>query len=753
MEEGYRGPREYTAQQEDLNRKSLDAEQLARLEAERNAVQLPPEPPTEFQKFVLSTTGQTPVLFGADLFRTVPSTFAPLNMTPVPANYLIGPGDELRIRVWGQVNFEADLRVDRSGDIFLQQIGPVHVAGMAFSALDGHLREAVGRVFHNFDLTVDVGQIRAIQVYVSGLARRPGVYTVSSLSTLLDTLFASGGPSAQGSMRHIQLRRGNTVVTEFDLYQLLTHGDKSKDAHLESGDVIFIPPAGPQAALVGSVRDPAIYELLANEPLSELLADAGGVTSVAAEARVSIERIDDHRDRHAMEVAFDADGLKTVMADGDVVRILSIVPLYRKTVTLRGNTANPGRFAWHAGMRVSELIPDKESLLTRNYWWKRAQLGLPGPEDSAAPEQPAKTDPNLTLSAQQRAGSSTVGAAQESAEAQKVPLTTQRTDVKASAPEIDWDYAVVERLDPDTLKNTVIPFDLGKLVLKHDASQDIELAAGDVVSVFSEADIRVPIAEQTKLVKLSGEFFHAGFYNVQPGETLRHLVERAGGLTPNAYLYGSEFTRKSTQALQQARLDEYVRELGMDIQRGTLSLASGSAGGGQDVNAAASAAQASEKNILTSLEQMRATGRVVLRFEPGASGVNTIPDIAMEDMDSFIVPSVPATVNVVGAVYDQNSYLFARGRRAGDYLKLAGGPNRDADRKHEFIIRADGEVVSRREGNVWSDNKFDGLRINPGDTIVVPEKTFRPTALRAVAEWSQIFSQFALGAAAVNIVR
>ena len=169
---------------------------------------LPPEPLTEFQKFVASTTGLVLPVYGADLFRRIPSTFAPVDMAPVPPDYVVGPGDELRIRIWGQVSLSANVRVDRSGEIYLPQVGQVHVAGLKFSELDAHLREAVGRVYHNFDLTVDVGQIRAIQVYVSGEARQPGVYTVSSLSTLVDALFASGGPSVEGSMRSIELRRG-----------------------------------------------------------------------------------------------------------------------------------------------------------------------------------------------------------------------------------------------------------------------------------------------------------------------------------------------------------------------------------------------------------------------------------------------------------------------------------------------------------------------------------------------------------------
>jgi protein involved in polysaccharide export with SLBB domain len=766
-------PGEYGTQSRNPNSNYSDLEQLSRQATARNQAQqapLRPEHLTEFQKFVASTTGQILPIFGADLFRSVPSTFAPLDMAPVPPDYVIGPGDELRIRVWGQVNFQFNLRVDRSGEVYLPQVGPVHVAGMPFSALDAHLRGAIGRVYRNFDLTADIGQIRAIQVYVAGEARRPGVYTVSSLSTLVDALFASGGPSIQGSIRHIELRRGSEVVTDFDLYNLLVHGDKSKDVKLLAGDVIFIPPVGSQVAVTGSVRNPAIYELRADESLAGLIADAGGVSAVAAEARISIERIEDHRDRYAMEVAYDASGLATPLADGDLVHVFSIVPMYQKTVILRGNTANPGRFAWHPGMHISDLIPDKDSLITRNYWWKRAQLGLPAPEFEAAPgfadmAQPTEnkavtvsapapeymSTPNQDLSAQQRAGSSPL-AAEQTALPARTPAPAQRTEVRQLAPEIDWDYAVIERLDPDTLKTKLIPFDLGKLVLQHDAAQDLELQAGDVVSIFSEADIRVPIAHQTKLITLSGEFTHAGVYTVQPGETFRQLVERAGGLTPNAYLYGSEYTRESTRVMQQARLDEYMQRLSMQIQRSNMAMAASSVSSAQDL-ASGAAAQSNERDILASLRQIRATGRIVLRFTPDSSGTNSLPDITVEDGDKFVVPSAPATVNVVGAVYDQNSFLYTQGRRVGGYLGLAGGPNRDADRKHEFLIRADGEVVSHDTGKGLWGNEFNNLRVYPGDTIVVPEKALKPSSMRAVLDWSQMISQFAMGAAVIGILQ
>jgi protein involved in polysaccharide export with SLBB domain len=296
----------------------------------------------------------------------------------------------------------------------------------------------------------------------------------------------------------------------------------------------------------------------------------------------------------------------------------------------------------------------------------------------------------------------------------------------------------------------LIPFNLGKLVLEHDPSQNLTLQPGDVVTVFSQADIRVPVAQQTKFVRLEGEFVNSGIYSVLPGETLHQLIARAGGVTTGAYLYGSEFTRESTRVLQQQRIDEYVQNLELEIQRGAIAGVASSVSA-QDV-ASANAASTSSRELLYRLHQIRATGRVVMHINPDSVGADSLPDLSLEDGDTFTVPPMPATVNVVGAVYDQNSFMFTPNRRVGDYLKIAGGPGRDADKKHMFIIRADGSVISRTSASgVWG-NTFESARMNPGDTVVVPEKTFRPTALRGLLDWSQLFSQLALGVAAVSVI-
>lgn len=792
------------------------------------SIPLPPEPLTEFQKFVASTTGQILPVYGANLFQNVPSTFTPLENTPVPSDYVLGPDDEIRVRVWGQVNFNANLRVDRAGDIFIPQVGSVHVAGLQFDQLQQHLHDAIARVYRNFQLMAEMGQIRSIQVYLTGEARRPGVFTISSLATLIDALFASGGPSVQGSLRRIELRRAGQLVTTLDLYRVLVNGDKTQDAKLLSGDLIYIPPAGQEVAIVGSVRRQAIYELLPNETISAALNDAGGATSLASETRASIDRSVEHASRETMQVRLDTAGLTTPLRDGDILHVLSLVSKYDKTVTLRGNTANPGRFSWHEGMRLSDLIPDRDALITRSYWWKRVQLGLPAPEFQPIPalstlrqpqnpidlRQPARTPwqqqgqqgqqfqqgqqtnaqqtglnqiqpqpvssedpyqeyatgPTAMLSSQDPRAQEAAGAygsqpnprarAADTALAEQdidtpeslAPPRTQRTVVRLSVPEIDWSYAVIERMDPTTLKTQLLPFDLGKLVNDHDPTQDLALQPGDVVTVFSQNDIHVPIAEQTTLVRLEGEFVHAGTYTVHPGETLRNLVERAGGLTPNAYLYGSVFTRESTRILQQRRIDESIHQMTLQMQRGNLALAANPASNAQDL-ASITAAQTSERELIAQLQQVRANGRIVFQFKPDSQGANTIPAIKLENGDTFLIPSVPSTINVLGAVFNQNSFVYQPGAQVRAFLDLAGGPNSDADKHRMFVIRANGAVLSRTVVKGTWRNDFFHLRLYPGDTIIVPEKTIKPSALRGVLDWSAVFSQLAFGAAAINVLR
>ena len=727
----------------------------------RMQTMLPPEPPTEFQRFVAASTGRMLPIYGARFFAIRPEAFGPLEQGPAPQDMTVGAGDELRIRIWGQINFSASLIVSREGEIYLPKAGAVHVAGLAFSAVAGHLRTALERVYRNFELSVDMGEIHSIQVYVTGQARQPGEYTVSALSTLVNAVFLCGGPSGAGSMRHVELRRQGKVLADFDLYTLLVKGDKSGDVQLQPGDVLFIPAAGPQVALLGSVRLAAIYELRGQESLEELLNTAGGRTAIASGGRISVERIVDHERRRAFELNSDAAGLAALLEDGDIVRIDPIISSYRETVTLRGSLANPGRFLWHQGMRLSDLLPDRESLISRDYWWRRTQLGLPAPE-LAVPggygtmkrELPDKTNMASAPGAQtafsnpgsqtafSNPGTQTAFSNPGSQTAFSIPGA--QTAISSPDAQTDWNFAVIERLNPATMTTSLLPFNLGKLVLDHDASQDLELQPSDVITVFSQDDIHPPIDEQTKYVQLEGEFVHAGVYSVAPGETLRSLVTRAGGLTAKAYLYGAEFTRKSTLALEQNSYNEYIEKLQHQMTRGSASSASASL----DEVPAARITSANQE-LIARMRQLQPSGRIVLNLHPRSAGENELPEMPLEDGDTLYVPAIPATVQVIGAVLYQNAFLY-RGGRASNYLHMAGGPNRDADRGQIFILRADGSVIGRRAGQSIFSSGFDNERMHPGDSVIVPEKRIKPGALSSFMAWSQLFSQTALSAASVN---
>ncbi len=238
-------------------------------------------------------SGKCSPIFGASLFERVPATFAPLDRLAVSPDYVIGPGDELQLTVWGQINFSRRLIVDRTGEVFLPDVGQLSLAGLKYSEAAHVFKSGIARAYKNFDLSVAMGRLRSIQIFVVGEARRPGAYTVSSLSTLVNALFVSGGPSARGSMRNIQLKRADKTIRKFDLYDLLIRGDTSQDTQLAQGDVILIPSAGPRAAIAGSVEHPGIYELKPDTTFGEVLQFASGASPMAALQQALLERVAD----------------------------------------------------------------------------------------------------------------------------------------------------------------------------------------------------------------------------------------------------------------------------------------------------------------------------------------------------------------------------------------------------------------------------------------------------------------------------
>ena len=717
---------------------------------------------SDFERYAEEAAGHPLAVFGRQLFDAVPTTFAPVENVPVPADYVLGPGDELIIRAWGKITLDSRETVDRNGQINLPRVGTMTVAGLRYSQLEGYLHLTIGALFKDFELNVALGQLRSIQIYVLGDARRPGAYTVSSLSTLVDALFTSGGPSATGTMRRIELRRTGQASTKFDIYDLIEKGDKSHDIRLLPGDVIFIPSIGAQIAIDGDVNRPGIYELKEETTVGAALMTAGQITSVADTERAVLERIKSHSGREVDEFSLDAAGQSRLVKDGDLLRVFPLSPKFSNAVTLRGSVAQPGLYSWKEGMRISELIPSRAFLITRGYWNRQNHLIRPEPDSPFAnqlmdADGAPRIDPvgNPKTDGYGTQGTNTLGGTNP--DASKNPRADRARDVDSgtvasigrNSAEINWEYALIERLDEHDLSTRLIPFNLGTAIGNPTAIDNQQLKPGDVVTIFSSADLELPMEKHASFVQVGGEVQAPGVYRVNPGDTLRDLVEMAGGLTGHSYLYASIFSRVSTRIAQEAQLRESAEEMQKEL---VTKYANATPQAGQNT-ADQQALLALQQESLIRFTSIRPTGRVILNIKPESSRAADIPDFQLEDGDSFYIPPRLGTVQVTGAVYNANAFRYVSGERLINYLTDAGGATRQADQKRIFLIRADGTVVSRQSRTIHSHGRFENLKLLPGDAIVVPVRLRTSSPLNAFQGASQLASQAALTAAALSIIK
>ncbi|MFM2056687.1 MAG: hypothetical protein RLY71_1072 [Pseudomonadota bacterium] len=503
----------------------------------------------------------------------------------VPPEYVISPGDDLQVLLWGSVDADLRLTVDRGGRIAIPRVGAVMVAGTRYAELPEVIGRRVGQVFRNYQLSVSLGRLRNVRVFVTGYVRRPGAYSVSALSTMVAAIMRAGGPAASGSFRNIQLRRASQSAVTIDLYDLMLRGDKSADRVLMADDIIYVGPVGPQVGLIGSVNKPSVFEIKPGEKFADVLAMAGGYTAIADTSRLAIERLDDRQ-----------------------------------------------------AARITQLK------------W---------PQD-----------------------------------ADKSPQN------------------------------------------------------GDLLRAFSAVEAVLPLSQQNKRVRIEGEVLRPGEYVVPAATSLSAVIALAGGFTPNAFIFGADFSRESVRVTQQANYDRAVRDLETEFARAT--------GSQRAIDAQEAAAQATQAagtaRLIERLKAVKPTGRIVLQLSPDA---RALADMPLEDGDRITIPPTPTTVGVFGSVFSGGSYLLDAGRKVGDFLTLAGGPTRGADPANTFVVRANGSVVSNPQKATWLG--FGGGLSDepalPGDTVYVPEEINKTTWTQSLKEWTQILYQFGIGAAALKTIR
>lgn len=721
-----------------------------------------PKVPSEFQKFVADNTGKMLPIFGSEFFANAPSTFAPVSNTPVPSEYPLGPGDELMIRGWGTIDIDYRATIDRNGTISIPTIGNVALAGVKAGDAQNVIRGAVARLYKGVTVNVTFGQLRAITVYVVGQASRPGTYTVSSLSTLVTALFASGGPNANGSMRHVQVKRAGKVVAELDLYAFIAKGDKSADIKLQDGDTIYIPPAGGFVALTGKVNSPAVFELKsASDTIESLLDVAGGLPVVADPRRVFLERIDPSRNRprSVEEFALEGQGMKRTLKNGDVLNITSITPSFGNAVVLRGNVDQPVRAPFKQGMRVSDLIPSREFLISRKS--TRRQNNVIASRDERRRNldgtSMAMSDIDSDNHSTTRLPNSRATTSNEDDRNSKVEVESIAASIGGLIDQINWDYAVVERVNRTDLSVKLIPFNLGNVFTDPSSADNVQLQPGDTVTIFSQEDVAVPMDKRQVFVRVEGEVKVPGVYQMSAGDTLQILLAKAGGPTSNAYLFGAGFYREEVRKEQEINLEKIVSRLESQLRNEqSRSLANvRSTADAAVLEARRQAELAAGQEAIERIKRLKPTGRIAFGLAPEERSFARLPQIKLENGDRLLIPARPAFVNVLGAVNIESSPLWRPNSRVKDYLQITG-VTADADVDNAFVMRTDGTVVSTSSRG-WFSGGIGGLEVMPGDVIVVPERVDKETAwtkfTQGTREWAQIFANFGLGAAAIKTLR
>lgn len=718
--------------------------------------------------------------YGYDLFDDARTAFSPVSDAPVPSGYVIGPGDRMNVQLYGGTqNRIHRLTVSRDGTISFPELGPIEVGGISFNDARERIEERVEQQMIGVRANVSMGETRAIQVLVTGEARRQGSYTVSGMATMITALFASGGVNEIGSLRDIQLRRRGAVISRLDLYDLLLRGDTSNDSNLLPGDVIFIPPVGSTVAVDGEVKRPAIYELRGETSVADVVRIAGGLTPEADANRASLTRIDEGR-RVVVDVDLDpSTGAGQRVGNGDVLRIARLRPQI-DGVELQGFVHRPGPVAWREGLRLSQVVGSVDELPLN------ADLGYILIRRESGPDRRISVH-----SADLRAALAAPGSASD--------ILLQRRDrifvfdlapgreriIRPLLEELRWQSDLTRPteivqvggrvkvpgevplepgmrvsdlvragggLDPAAFgaeaeltrytineagerRTELIPINLVAL-RRGDTSADIPLQADDHLIVKE-----TPNWAGRETVTLRGEVRFPGTYPIRRGETLSQVLERAGGLTTLAFPEGSAFTRRDLREAEQQQIDRYTERLRSEL----ASLALQAANAGQ---ASAAEALQSGQALMAQLQGARATGRLIINL-PGLTreGEGSELDVLLRDGDELVIPKLRQEVSVIGEVQNATAHLYLPKLKRDDYVAQSGGTTKKADRRRVYIVRADGSVATR-SGSFLSRN-YD-VAINPGDTIVVPLDTERMPRLPFWQAVTQILYNVAVSVAAVN---
>ena len=698
----------------------------------------------------------------------------------VGPDYILGPGDTLRIDIWGNIEGHYQAEIDRNGEIVLPKVGVINVWGQSFAQVKETINKRIGKYFKQYQVNVALDSIRSINVFLVGEVNAPGTYQVSSLSSVLTVLSAAGGPSKSGSLRDIRVLRNGQQRASIDFYDFFQSGDSSSNVRLQSGDTIMVPVSGALVGISGDVRRPAIYELAQGETLNDLLNMAGGVISTAYLQKIRLQRVAKHNNKVVIDLSLSGSqkDIDTTLAyplqDRDLVQISPITDT-AGYVSLAGYVARPGDYQLEPQMRLADLLLLYDNLLP-DYFPQMAQVirkSRPEYREEILTvnlEQALKGDlaQNITL---QEYDEVHLFSREEMEELPEVMVSgavlrpgvyrlfdnMKIADLVAVAGNLKrsayTDMAELTRYIPEGRATKVERYEISLTeALQEHPQHNVTLQPDDHLIVRS-----IPDYQDRYLVAVKGAVLFPGNYAIGKGETLSSVLERAGGFTDKAYLRGAVFSRESLKEIQKQQIEKLIAEEQKQISRIAQEIAVG-AMSSEEAQSAETLLE-NRKSLIEDLKNTPPTGRLVIALNDLAKLKDSSQDIMLMDGDELIIPENPQTVNVQGEVYNSTSLSWQPGKTVGYYLGKVGGPKTTANDDEMFIVRADGTVISKQQSGYalgwdkenwrWSVGGFNNTVLYPGDSVLVPEEFKQYDWMREVKDISTIFYQMALGAAAV----
>jgi polysaccharide export outer membrane protein len=740
---------------------------------------------------LLPTGEQALKPFGYDLFEGVPSTFAPVSDIQVPPDYIVGPGDKFRVQLYGNETSKYELVVERDGRISFPRLGPIFVNGMTFDVARETIEEHVARQLIGAHVSVTMGDLRSIRVFVLGEAEKPGSYTVSGLSTMTNALFVSGGVKKIGSLRNIDLKRNGKLVTTLDLYDLLLHGDTSGDRQLMPGDVIFIPPIGNTVSVDGAVRRPAIYELKHESSAEQVVALAGGLLPDADAKLGQLERILPSSLREMRNIDLTTPrGATTQINNGDKLKVPEIRPTLENSVTLSGYVYRPGQFQYEKGLRLSSILGSFDELKPEadlHYIMIRRQVP---PEERievvsadlvhALAARGSASDPELhprdqifvfNLSASRERVLEPIIRDLELQASPDRPEQVVSVDGRVKAPgrypleptmrvsdliraggsledaayrgqaELTR-YSVV---DGDARQTELISIDLAS-IRRGDPRADLTLRPYDVLVIKP-----IPLWMEPGTIEVAGEVRFPGKYPIHQGETLHSVMLRAGGFTESAFAEGAVFVREELKKREKEQLELLANRMQSDLAALALEAIASSAVSSSGAGAAAGQSLVVGQQLLAQLRNTQPVGRLVVDISAVQRDPAGSPeDVVVKDGDKLMIPKKTPEITILGEVQSPTSHVYQIGLTRDDYIAKSGGTTQKADRKRIYVVRANGDVVSGGRSG-WF-RRSQSIEMRPGDTIVVPLDTERVNALPMWQAITTIIYNLAVALLAVRSV-